>query len=67
METDYRALLSVLGSPEFAGIPGAYTPEYSAVLQPVLRIEIQRDGRVNGCTLQSNAYIQAANAFHYPR
>jgi hypothetical protein len=63
----YRALMRAIGSPEFGGTPGTYTPAYSAILQPVLRMEIQRDGRLDNCTWYSNAYVQAANAFHYPR
>jgi hypothetical protein len=68
MEVDYPNLMSALGSPDFGGTPGSYTPAYSAVLQPVLRIDLDTTGTtVVNCTWLSNAYVQAANAFHYPR
>lgn len=70
VDAQFGEIMRKLGSPEYGGTPGAYTPDASSILYPVVnyyRPWWKPNYPVESCFWMSNVYQRGANPYFYTR
>jgi len=70
-DNQFPELMQLLGSPEYGGTPGSYSPAASSILYPVVFFyreeNLQGGWPVESCSWRSIVYQRASNPFFYTR